>query len=274
MVDATSAHSGAAGPAPAAVIARHLDLDRLTRGRVVVIGLGGIGLIVARYLALFLAAFRDREFRLVLCDGDAFEPANTYRMDVPDFANKAEAVARDLEARFGRTGLHLRWVTEYVTTKNAAKLIRAGDVVLAAVDNHATRRLIGRRCARLKDVVLISGGNDGVEGSQAGTYGNVQVYARAGGRDLHPPIERFHPELASPADTNPAELDCLALGSGAAPQLLFVNLAVASAMCNALLRVLSPADGDYDEVCLDILEGRCTPHRLLGEEKTGGRPHR
>jgi molybdopterin/thiamine biosynthesis adenylyltransferase len=250
--------------APAEQIASRLSLDLLTRGRVVVIGLGGIGLILSRYITLFLSAFRDREFRVVLCDGDSFESSNTYRMDVPDFANKAAAVAGDLEKRFGRPGLHLRWVPEYITAKKAARIIREGDVVLAAVDNHATRRVIGRRCAKLRDVVLFSGGNDGVEGGAAGTYGNVQVFARAAGRDLHPPLEQFHPEIANPVDRNPADLDCLELGAAAVPQLLFTNLAVASAMCNAFLRTLVTGAGQaYDEVCFDTLEARSTPHRMF-----------
>ena len=259
---------------PVETIRRRLSLALLTRGRIVLIGLGGIGLILARYLTLFLAAFRDVEFRLVLCDGDAFEPGNTYRMDVPDFDNKAAAVAAELTRLFGRAGLHVRFVPEYVTAKNVEQMIRSGDCVLLAVDNHATRLLVSQRCRRLDDVVLISGGNDGVEEGAAqrdGTYGNVQVYVRGGGRDESPSLEQFHPEIASPADRNPAELDCLELTAGGAPQLLFANLAVASALCNALLRLLAPArERMYDEVCLDVRAGVCTPHWLLAPKDPAG----
>ncbi|HEV3255660.1 MAG TPA: ThiF family adenylyltransferase [Gemmataceae bacterium] len=245
-------------------LGRRLRLDILTRGRVVLIGLGGTGLILARHVVLFLSAFRTHEFRVIFVDGDAFAPENTYRMDVPGYQNKAAAVAGELGERFGRPGLHLRWIPEYVTPRNVKKAIAEGDCVLAAVDNHATRRVIGRRCSRLKDVVLISGGNDGVEDSRPGTYANVQVYVRARGRDLHPTLDRFHPEIARPADRNPAELDCMELAAGSAPQLLFSNLAVASAMCNALFRLLTPAkEPMYDEVSLDIFEAISTPHWFL-----------
>jgi molybdopterin/thiamine biosynthesis adenylyltransferase len=245
-------------------IRRGLRTDLLTRGRVVVVGLGGIGLIVTRYLVLFLAAFRDDEFRVLLCDGDQFEPGNRYRMDVPDFDNKAVAVAASLAPTLGRPGLHLRSVPEYVTAKNVKRLIQPGDVVFLCVDNHATRKLVSDHCRRLADVVLLSGGNDGVEDGQSGTYGNVQVYVRQGGVDRNPPLDHFHPEISSPADRNPAELDCMELAADGAPQLLFANLAVASTLCNALLRLLM--DGTqrmYDEVCFDIAEAISTPHWLL-----------
>lgn len=264
-----------AAPAPRSAVetvAAGLDLAPLTRGRVVVVGLGGIGLILARYLTLFLSSLRGHEFRLLLCDGDSFEPANAYRMDVPDYDNKAAAVARELGERFSRPGLSVRWLPEYVTPKNARKVVAEGDCVFAALDNHASRRLLSRRCARLQDVVLISGGNDGVEDGQRGTYANVQVYIRAGGRDLNPPLEQFHPEIARPADRSPAELDCLQLaGGGGAPQLLFTNLAAAAAMCSALLRLLTPGDERmYDEVCLDVFEAVSRPHWLRGQAKRIG----
>ena len=169
---------------PIDTIRLRLGVELLTRGRIVIIGLGGIGLILSRYLTLFLAAFSE-EFRVLLCDGDAFEPANSYRMDVPDFDNKAVAVADQLAQLFGRSGLHLRWVPEYVTAENVQQVIQSGDCVLLCVDNHATRKLVSDHCGQLHDVVLISGGNDGVEHDQRGTYGNVQLYVRSRRPRLH-----------------------------------------------------------------------------------------
>ena len=103
-------------------------------------GLGGIGSILSRYLILLLAGLPNR-FRVVLCDGDAFEFGNTYRMDVPEFINKADAVSDELQARFGRPGLSLRSVPEFLTTENAKRIIQDGDVVLLCLDNHASRKL-------------------------------------------------------------------------------------------------------------------------------------
>lgn len=258
-------HAATLPETPIQAIRRQLRVELLTRGRVVIVGLGGIGLILSRYLTLFLASFAEEEFRLLLCDGDAFEPANRYRMDVPDFDNKAAAVADQLSQLFGRSGLHLRWIPEFVTPANLEQVIQTGDCVFLCVDNHATRKLVSDRCRQLSDIVLISGGNDGVEHGQQGTYGNVQVYVREAGRDRTAPLDRFHPEIATPLDHNPAELDCMEQAAAGTPQLLFTNLAIASAMANALLRLLMCGDRPiYDEVCLDIVEATSVPQWLKG----------
>ena len=46
-------------------------------------------------------------------------------------------------------------------------------------------------------------------------------------------MTRFHLEIADPRDQSLHEMSCDELSQQAAPQLLFTNLAVASAMLNA-----------------------------------------
>jgi molybdopterin/thiamine biosynthesis adenylyltransferase len=256
---------------PVDIIRQSLDTRIVSRGRVVLIGLGGIGAQLARPLATFLASLCGAggngdigdAIELVLCDGDNYAPENAYRLDIVDFGNKAEVAGRELVERLAATPLVVRWIAEYINAENVADIVKDGDCVLLACDNHATRKLVGRHCSdgALADVILISGGNDGIENGQRGTYGNVQVYVRASGQDITSPLDRFHPEIAEPADRPPDELSCLELAAAGAPQLSFVNLAVASAMCNALLRLMSRdcRDPMYDEVALDILDASSTP---------------
>jgi hypothetical protein len=259
-------------PRPADVIRQWLDTEIVTRGRVVLIGLGGIGSHLARPLATFLASLcgghDDVAIELLLCDGDNYAAENVYRLDIATFGNKAEVTGCELIDRLRAPSLSVRWVSEYVTSENVANIVREGDCVLLACDNHATRKLVSRHCSggALGDVVLISGGNDGIENGQSGTYGNVQVYVREAGQDITAPLDRFHPEIAEPVDRPPDEMSCLELAAAGAPQLSFVNLAVASAMCNALLRLLRRRDGKrmYDEVALDILDARSTAIWLTG----------
>lgn len=256
-------------PKAADLIRQQLDLSLVLRGRVVMIGLGGIGIPLVRTVARFLAGIcradaEDASVELLLCDGDVFNHDNLYRMDVPDFGNKAEVLGIALLDAIDCPNLAIRWIPEYATAENISQLIEEGDCVLLACDNHKTRKLIGEHCAHhMNNVVLISGGNDGLEEGLAGTYGNVQVHVRKEGSDVTAPLARFHPEIADPQDHSPAEVSCLELAAAGVPQLSFTNLAVASAMCNALLRLLMPKEqAMYDEVALDVWEAKSRPHWL------------
>jgi len=138
--------------------------------------------------------------------------------------------------------------------------------VLLAVDNHATRELVARHCAqRLSNVCLISGGNDGIGKDSlgrvvAGTYGNVQVHIRRDGRDITPSLFAYHPEIADPADALPTDVSCTA-AMASLPQVVFANLAAASAMLNAFyLHVCRELH--YAEVCFDIRDALMRPIEL------------
>lgn len=226
-----------------------------------VIGLGGVGSIVARYAAVFLASLQ-KNCILTLLDGDKFEPSNASRMLFGKHGNKAGVVRKELLPRFKDSRLSMVDWREYVTTENIGEIIHAGNIVILCVDNHATRKLVNDHCAKLKNIVLISGGNDGVgkdSGGEVrqGTYGNVQIYIRKGGRDITPPLTQFHPEIEHPKDKMPHELNCTELVTST-PQILFSNLAVASGMLNTLLLYLS-GQLPYSELGFDIAKGRQWP---------------
>ena len=229
------------------------------------IGLGGVGGIVARYGALFVASL-DGDSRWVLVDGDAFEPGNASRMLFGVHGNKAAVIREELLEWLGDSRLVLTSVEEYVTPENIERLIHEGDVVLLAVDNHATRKLVSDFCAsRRETVCLISGGNDGVgeddRGKELrGTYGNCQIYVRQDGRDLTPPLTQNHPEIAEPADRLPTDRSCAEL-MATVPQILFTNLLTASAILNALWLHLN-GSLHYGEVCFDIAEALMRPVSL------------
>jgi len=248
----------------AAPLPKHLPLKpRLPEGACVkLIGLGGVGSIVARYLAVYLASL-DQDIRLVMVDGDAFEPSNATRMLFSGTGNKAEVVRDELAGRFADSLLSLVAVPSYVEAGNLARLIHDSDIVLLAVDNHATRKLVGEFCAaQLANVCLISGGNDGVEDDatgrpRRGTYGNCQVYLRRGGEDLSPTLTRYHPEIERPADHAPSEKSCTELVASV-PQLLFANLMTAAAILNAFWLHACGAL-HYGELAFDIADGLMRP---------------
>ena len=229
-----------------------------------IVGLGGVGSIVARYGAVFLASLaKHSNARLVLIDGDKFEPRNASRMLFSSFGNKAAVIRDDLLDRFADTRLALVAVEDYITRKNIARLLHDGDIIVTAVDNHATRKLVSEFCAgELNNVVLISGGNDGIGEDSSGkvrrgTYGNCQIYIRRNGEDLSPSLTRYHHEIRNPADHLPDEEDCVE-SIESVPQLLLANLAAASCILNALWLYLS-GELHYSELAFDIADGLMRP---------------
>jgi molybdopterin/thiamine biosynthesis adenylyltransferase len=207
------------------------------------IGVGGIGCALLPFLCRYLQYSR-KPARITLIDGDRFERGNAARQAFSGLGNKAEVKAGELAREY--EAVAFRSKPEYVTEDNVARFIGEGEVVFLMVDNHASRHLVSRHASTLADLSLISGGNDYEDG-------NVQVYIRQGGLDLTPSLARYHPEIATPQDQNPAALSCEELMAAGAPQLLFANLMVASLMLNAFYAI---REGrlNYSEVYLDIVQ--------------------
>ncbi len=238
-------------------------LPQLADGQTIkIIGLGGVGGILVRYLSLFLASLR-RNVRLVLIDGDTFDPTtNTSRMFFSTAGNKAAVVRDELLPFFADSQLALAAIEEFVTADNISRLIHSGDFVVLCVDNHQTRSLVDRHCSTLHDVFLLSGGNDGVGPDSSGihrrgTFGNVQAYVRHDGQDLSPSLSRHHPEIAHPADKHPGDASCVEL-LASTPQILPANLQTAAALLNTLWLYTCGAL-HYSELAFDIAEASMGP---------------
>ena len=78
------------------------------------------------------------------------------------------------------------------------------------------------------------------------------------------PLTRFHPEIRDPKGLVPTKENCLQQALST-PQILFANLAVASAMLNAFFAYSCGRLG-YQEVTLDILQARMLPQFPLSPE--------
>jgi len=256
----THIKSGAAEPRKKPVLPRLAPppawAKRLEGRSIKIIGLGGIGTWAAQALVQFLASIRAA-CPVWLVDGDCYEESHRSRALFQSYGNKAAVKAAELSA-LARGGPTIVPVPRYVTPRNVRRLIEEGDIVLLCVDNHKSRRCVSDAARKLRDILVISGGNDGMEQPSGGTFGNVIVYCRENGRDVTNPLTRFHPEIAHPADQGPYELSCADLAQSAAPQLLYTNLQVAVTMLCALLAWLNHKL-DYEEVYLDVLEARMTP---------------
>jgi len=194
-----------------------------------VIGLGGIGSHLISPLCRHIDALRTNEkSRIAVIDGDTYEAKNADRQEFLDVGNKAEVTALRITRDFPDIVIEAK--PHFVTEENIFFMINNGDIVFLGVDNHATRKLISDHCAALDDVVLISGGNELIDG-------NIQIHIRIKGKDVTPPITYLHDEIAHPKDRNPAEMSCEELAMSGVPQIIFTNLTAAVLMLNAFRMV-------------------------------------
>jgi len=214
--------------------------------RVVLVGCGGIGSQLAGPLTRYLASRPMPRPLLVLADGDRFEAANLARQacTAADLgAPKAEVLGRLARS----AGLAVSVIAEHVTAANVGLVVREGDLVLLAVDNHPARALIDRHVATLRDATLISGGNDE-------TDGNVQLVRRRDGWSVDGHLVELHPEIGeADGDPEPGADGCLA-HVAERPQLLATNLMVASAMLSCLWQLTETGSVPYSEVYLDTVQ--------------------
>jgi len=243
---------------------KHLIPQARGSGAIKVIGLGGIGGPVARYLGQFAASGAVPGLdRLVLIDGDSFEPGNTVRMFFRKCGNKAAVLREELHEYFADSPLTILAMEAFVTRENIQDLIQEGDIVILAVDNHRTRKLVSDHFgSRLRDACLISAGNDPAGPDSTGrilrgTYGNCQSYIRRHGQNVTPSLTCHHPEIEHPTDIAPNEKSCIESIS-ASPQILFTNLTAATCVLSAFYRYLCWLN-DFPEVAFDIADALMRP---------------
>ena len=236
------------------------------------VGLGGVGSVLARYAAVLIASIAARQqasARIILIDGDNWEPKNSERALFHRPGPKASVLREDLLASaYLSSVLTIHAVDEYVTPANASRLLPGGtgEYILAAPDSHAVRRLLDAHVRSLADVVLICGGNDGVsddpsvpESRRRGTAGTVSLHMRRGGVDLTPPISQYHPEIARSTQRLRTEMSCTELAADSGVQLLVANLQVATAMLAVLWNVLSGRAGVCHDLFFDVFRLEMSP---------------
>lgn len=211
---------------------------------IVVVGLGGVGSILIEKIGRFLNYAADTHADITLVDGDDYEVKNYMRQEFGRTGSKSDIKAKEVGYKF--RNLSLTPIKLYIDPTNVGSIIQDGQIVFLCVDNHKTRMIVSNYCKTLKDIILISGGNEL-------TDGNVQIYVRKGGVDLTPDLCSYHPEIASPADKLPSEMTCEELAKSE-PQLFFANLGVAFNMCCAFYRtVVRGIVDDISESYFDIM---------------------
>lgn len=220
-----------------------------------IVGLGGIGSWVVQALCPFLQFSQDN-WTLVLVDGDEYEEKNRARQAFDELGPKAEVQAAWVARKYDR--VRVNPIAQYVSSDGEENTypirdaIRSGDVVFSCLDNHRSRKMLADHCTTLRDVVLVSGGNEY-------TDGNVQIFVRRQGQDMTCRLEKHHPELTSPRDKAPYEMSCEELAASS-PQLIFANLAAATLMLQAFYSLEQKKfEFAKSEVYFDVLSVAAAP---------------
>lgn len=185
-----------------------------------VIGLGGIGSILVNILSQFEDSLHD-DVIINLVDGDEYELKNKDRQSFIGIGkNKAEAKKHELSRKWER--VDFKEFPVFVTEDNVNQFVKENSIVFVCVDNHKSRKIINDAAENLNDVMIISGGNEMVDG-------NSQSYVRKGGKKLTPSLTDYHNEIKNPTDKHPNEMSCEELMKSE-PQLLFTNFSVVDCM--------------------------------------------
>jgi molybdopterin/thiamine biosynthesis adenylyltransferase len=150
------------------ILLKELDAagqQKLSKARVAVVGVGGLGTVSSLYLALAGVGY------LRLIDQDTVEAQNLHRqiLYTPDDLHcpKAEAAAKHLAKQ--NPLIHVEARAENVNASNVEELLEDLDCVVDGLDNMATRYLVNRACVKL--------GIPYVFGAAVGLEGNLSVFA-------------------------------------------------------------------------------------------------
>jgi molybdopterin/thiamine biosynthesis adenylyltransferase len=223
-----------------------------------IIGLGGIGSALSDSVSRFLNYRSQTIYRVTLIDKDKYETKNLERQTfLVEGGNKAEAKKEELKEKFK----NLIFISEpvFISNENISRFFKEGYIILLAVDNHKTRKVVSDYCSILSDIVLISGGNEITEG-------NIQIFIKKDGQKLLPNLTDYHSEIDNPQDKSPEEKSCQELQQSE-PQLYFTNLMAATFMCCALYNVMND-DYKFSEVYFDIITMRADSKiRKVKEQK-------
>lgn len=193
---------------------------------------------------------------LLIVDGDRVEPYNLRRqffIDGDAGQNKAVVLAERYSAAFGlAVSAYPHYLTPRTSKDDLDEVLPTQSVVVGAVDNAATRRLLHQHLDRYPDVVYLDSGNAGVpatdhgraselEAGDAGYDGQVVCGARVDHHKVLPfPAEVFPDliEVEDPEDRLPTEIPCGdAIVSN--PQRQVTNVLAATVLLSYLTPILT-----------------------------------
>ncbi len=133
----------------------------LENSKVCVIGCGGLGGYVVELLARLGIGY------ITVVDGDSFDQTNLNRQLISLESNLGEQKASEAKNRIAlvNSEVTVNAITKFITEENALEIVKEHDLVIDALDNIKTRKMIQKFVKKLK-IPLI-------HGAIAGWYGQV-----------------------------------------------------------------------------------------------------
>ena len=192
--------------------------------------------------------------RVVLVDGDTFNPRNAIRQGAGAGSKLVQRMSRmkhDMIKVAFLQGLELAGFNAYVNPQNMEEVIpkhpmantenmemltyanervrlEGFPVVFLCVDNLKTRYEVSKYMEEFDDCLVLNGGN-------SKESGHVTVYERSGGRALDPNLYTIYPEVRPDADKRPDEDDCTVV-SPKHDQIAITNSIIANMMLGLFAR--------------------------------------
>lgn len=236
---------------------------------IVVIGLGGVGNIIANSLFAFTRGLISgwRLKRLMFVDGDTYARSNIPRQMAAGSMlghNKAEAWANIYaHSKWNFMDTYVEYKPEWITNDSVSRIFEnyTGDsescVIMTCVDNHPARLVVSRWLqdtikTKYRSVVVIQGGSQ-PDYATADLHG--MWFDDNAGVDLvvGQPIEQGHPEILEGKEGDRSAMSCEELAlSPTGDQSYPDNFMAASMMMSLLFTLLSP-------------KGACTLSKYIGE---------
>lgn len=235
---------------------------------IIVIGCGGIGYHLAPTLVRFLE-YSEVPSTVYFVDRDSIEEKNLARQYGPKSVGlgKAKALVNLLTDQLQPKNVVLKSVPEVFSprTLRTAKnwYWTTESDVFVGVDNHATRLFVQEEALKLRDVAVFTGGNEYHDGQ-------CQVFIRRDGKNLTPPINDVHPEMATSQGKFPDDPSCM-VEAESQPQLVLANMLAATSMLCAWwsLHWRTQAQPTVNEILFDATGPSMKPvwSRSLKKEK-------
>lgn len=132
------------------------ECNLLQNKRALIVGCGGLG---GNLISILL---RIGVGNLRIVDGDVFEPTNLNRQlfsSVPALGQNKARIAAQSASRIN-PDVHIDVMEEFFTEENAAVLLQDCDIVLDALDNIPSRRVLAAACEK-KGLPLVYGAISG-----------------------------------------------------------------------------------------------------------------